>query len=222
MLERLIHEIHRRSMWQVLAIFAASGWAVLQVIDAFIDNGMLPNWVFKAGVVLLLLGLPVVLATAFVQEGLPESPSEKGSDAEAPVRGVAESAPANLAAGTGSLDRRSTRAPTHHRLFTWRNAVLGGVGAFALLGIGAGGWMGMRVLGIGPAGTLAAQGVIERGAEVVLADFQSGDDTELGNVVTQHAADRSEAIADDSRGRARRSHSASRPYADGRGHPHHV
>jgi eukaryotic-like serine/threonine-protein kinase len=186
MLERLIHEIHRRSMWQVLAIFVASGWAVLQVIDALIGNGILPDWVFRAGLVLLLLGLPVVLATAFVQEGLPGSSPEKGSDGEASVGDVvAERAPVNLAAGTGSLDRRSTRAPRHHRLFTWRNAVLGGVGAFALLGVGAGGWMGMRVLGIGPAGTLAAQGVIERGAEVVLADFQSSDDTELGDVVTR-------------------------------------
>src|SRR5690606_40287011 len=48
------------------------------------------------------------------------------------------------------------RAPAPaHRVFTWRNAVVGGLGAFVLLGIGAGGWMGMRVLGIGPAGTLA-------------------------------------------------------------------
>jgi eukaryotic-like serine/threonine-protein kinase len=189
MLERLIHEIHRRSMWQVLAIFVASGWAVLQVIDALIGNGLVPAWVFTAGVVLLLLGLPIVLATAFVQEGLPGPSPEKGANGEAPVRDVvAESPPANLAAGTGSLDRVSTRAPTHHRLFTWRNAVLGGVGAFALLGVGAGGWMAMRVLGIGPVGTLAAQGVIDRGAEVVLADFESRDDPELGNVVTRTLA----------------------------------
>jgi tetratricopeptide (TPR) repeat protein len=186
MLERLIHEIHRRSMWQVFAIFLASGWAVLQVIDSLIDNGILPAWVFKAGLVLLLFGLPVVLATAFVQEGLPGSAPDAGADGERMAGDVvAENTPANLAAGTGLLDRVSTRAPTHHRLFTWRHAMLGGVAAFALLGVGAGGWMAMRVLGIGAVGTLAAQGVIERGAAVVLADFRSGEDAELGDVVTR-------------------------------------
>jgi hypothetical protein len=68
------------------------------------------------------------------------------------------------------------RPAAAHRFFTWRNAIVGGLGAFVLLGVGAGGWMGMRVLGIGPAGTLAARGVIARGAEVVLADFESGED----------------------------------------------
>jgi hypothetical protein len=83
MFKRLIHEIHRRSLWQVLAIFAASGWAVLQVLDALSDNGILPAWVFKAGFVLLLLGLPVVLATAFVQEGMPGSTPSPDPDASA-------------------------------------------------------------------------------------------------------------------------------------------
>ena len=154
MVERLLQEIHRRSMWQVLALFAASGWAVLQVLDMLTDQGILPAWVFKAGLALLLLGLPVVLATAFVQGGR-------------------------------STDRVPVSARATGRILTWRNAILGGVGAFTLLGMGAGGWMGMRVLGIGPAGTLAAQGLIEHGAEVVLADFESGDDAELGDVVTR-------------------------------------
>jgi eukaryotic-like serine/threonine-protein kinase len=189
MLERLIHEIHRRSMWQVLAIFGASGWAVLQVIDALIDNGILPDWVFKAGLVLLLLGLPVVLATAFVQEGLPgPSPEpDTSSSGETSVGDViAESAPANLATGTGSLDRRSTRAPKHVRLFTWRNALLGGVGAFAQLGVAVAGYFAMRVTGIGPVASLEAQGVFDEREPVVLADFAStaGDST-LGRMVTE-------------------------------------
>jgi eukaryotic-like serine/threonine-protein kinase len=177
MLERLTREIHRRSLWQVLAIFLASGWAVLQVLDTFIDQGLLPAWTFRAGVVLLLLGLPVVLATAFVQEGLPGG-SAKPDQRESPDLGGVSPAHAARA-------RSVERSTTHHRLFTWRNAILGGVGAFALLGMGSGGWMAMRVLGVGPVGTLAAQGVLTRGAEVVLADFDSGDEAELGDVVTR-------------------------------------
>lgn len=177
MLERLIREIHRRSLWQVLAIFLASGWAVLQVLDTFIDQGLLPAWTFKAGLVLLLLGLPVVLATAFVQEGLPGGSAEPDQREGHYTTGVS---PAH-AAGARSVERSTTP----HRLFTWRNAILGGVSAFALLGVGSGGWMAMRVLGVGPVGTLAAQGVLTRGAEVVLADFDSGDEAELGDVVTR-------------------------------------
>src|SRR5690606_11199361 len=75
-------EIHRRSLWQVVAIFCATGWAVLQVIDVLIDNGILPGWVFRGGLALLLIGLPIVVATAFVQEGAP-TPGKTDSDVPA-------------------------------------------------------------------------------------------------------------------------------------------
>jgi eukaryotic-like serine/threonine-protein kinase len=163
-IRRLIIEAHRRSLWQVLAIFIASGWAVLQALDVLINQGVLPGWVFRAGIALLLLGLPMVLATAFVQEGMPP-------------RGPAPSV-------TPEMPHTAPRG-TPHRLFTWRNAMLGGVGAFALLGFASAGYMGMRTLGIGAPGTLLAQGMIERGAAVVLADFESPSDAELGDVVTR-------------------------------------
>lgn len=174
-LRRLITEVHRRSVWQVLAIFVAAGWVVLQVLDVLIQNGILPDWVFKTGLVLLLIGLPIVLATAFVQEGIgtegPRQPAPHGAAAAVSRPGPETAAPATSAG--------------RHRLFTWRNAILGGVGAFALLGFASAGYMGMRTLGIGAPGTLMAQGVIDRGAQVLLADFASGSDAELGGVVTR-------------------------------------
>ena len=175
-------------MWQVLAVFMASGWAVLQVLDTLIDQGILPGWVFRAGLALLLLGLPVVLATAFVQGGLPKRAPRPDRDADADGTAgdvVGEGSPVNPPAAAHSAHHVPGPARTHSPTLTWRNAMLGGVGAFTLLGMGAGGWMGMRVLGIGPAATLAAQGLIERGAEVVLADVESGADAELGDVVTR-------------------------------------
>jgi hypothetical protein len=45
--------------------------------------------------------------------------------------------------------------------------------------------MGMRTFGIGAPATLLAQGVLEHGATVVLADFESPTDAELGDVVTR-------------------------------------
>ncbi|CAN5760199.1 hypothetical protein BH23GEM3_BH23GEM3_00410 [soil metagenome] len=177
-IRRFVTEIHRRSLWQVLAIFVATGWAVLQVLDVMIQHGMLPGWVFKAGFVLLLLGLPVVLATAFIQEGV----SAREADPEARVAGPSPAADTPLNSGASEHGPGAPRA--HHRLFTWRNAIVGGVAAFALLGVASVGYMGMRTFGIGSPGTLLAQGVLERGAPVLLADFESNADAELGDVVT--------------------------------------
>ncbi len=60
---------------------------------------------------------------------------------------------------------------SRQKLFTWRNAIVGGVGAFAILGLLSAGWLVSRVLGIGPAATLVARGVLDERATIVLADF---------------------------------------------------
>lgn len=117
-LRSLIREIHRRSLWQILAIYAVGSWVVLQVVDVMADNVGLPSWTFPFALVLLLLGLPIVLATAFIQEGV-------GARPEAP-------------AGDAVFD---TGAGARVGLLTWRNAMFGGVGAFALWGAVAAGWM---------------------------------------------------------------------------------
>ena len=88
-------------------------------------------------------------------------PGPESSTAEAPppvTSGAAASAPPQ---------------PGHRRLLTWRNAAVGGVGAFALLGLAAVAFLVMRATGVGPAGTLVAKGLIEESEPVLLADFQS-------------------------------------------------
>lgn len=167
-MKRFVHEIHRRSLWQVLGIYLAVSWVVLQVVDVVGNNFGLPDWVAPAALVLLLLGLPVVIATAFVQEGLTTKEPEPAAQSPADV-GETRSPPPEPAG--------------HRRLFTWRNALLGGGAAFALLGLLTAGYLFMRTSGIGPAGTLVAQGVLEDGAKVILADFESSD-PDLADVVT--------------------------------------
>jgi tetratricopeptide (TPR) repeat protein len=191
-LKQLLHELHRRSLWQVLGIFLAASWGVLQVVQAVTESVGLPDWTPGMAFVLLLVGLPVVLATAFVQKGMPGSErtgasgqgGEAGSDDAA---GTPSPDPtANLAPGTGSLDRPSTRPSTTRRLLTWRNAVLGGIGAFALLGFSLVAYFVMWQTGIGPVGNLEAQGIFEEGEAVVLADFDnSSSDGSLGRIVTE-------------------------------------
>jgi tetratricopeptide (TPR) repeat protein len=168
-MKNLIQEIHRRSLWQVLGIYLAVSWIVLQVIDVLGSNIGLPDWVGPTALALLLVGLPVVIATAFVQEGM------SAREFQAPEQSLAEA---------GEVPPPPAPEPERrHRLFTWKNALIGGGVAFAVLGVLTAGYLALRSAGIGPAGTLVAQGVLDDGASVVLADFQT-DDPRLGEVVT--------------------------------------
>ncbi len=185
--KQLIHEIHRRSLWQILGIYLAASWIVLQVIDVIGNNFGLPEWVPPFALVLLLLGLPVVLATAFVQEGVgtgrPEARRPRPVDAD----GAAHESPAPaLVTGVPEAPDDGSEADAHHRLLTWRNAVLGGVGSFALLGIMTAGYLFMRSAGIGPAGTLVATGVLDERDPILIADLVSGSgDPALARTATE-------------------------------------
>jgi serine/threonine-protein kinase len=119
-LRKLIREIHRRSLWQVLGIYVVGSWFVLQVVDTMVGALKLPDWAPPLALILLIIGLPIVLATAFVQEGVP-SEALRDKDDESGRPGAPKS--------------------SHRRLFTWRNASLIGVGAFALWGVVAAGWV---------------------------------------------------------------------------------
>lgn len=121
-LRRLILEIHRRSLWQVLVIYLGASWGVLEAADQVVQRFAMPDWVYGGVVLLLLVGLPIVLATAFVQER-PERSAPPPADTPLSPR---------------------PRADGASRLFTWRNAVLGGVVAFALWGVVAAVWMSSR------------------------------------------------------------------------------
>jgi hypothetical protein len=105
-LKRLIVEIHRRSLWQVLGIYVVGGWIAFQVAQTLTEGLGLPNWFLALGLLIVLL--PVVVATAFVQEG---------------VRGPQRPEAAEPAV------REARRA--HHKVFTWQNAILAGVSLLA-------------------------------------------------------------------------------------------
>ena len=166
-IKRLVVEAHRRSLWQVLSIYIVTSWIGYQVIAALTDSIGLPDWVPGFAIVLFLIGLPIVLATAFIQEGGPR-PSYTAIDPEL------------------LLDPARLEAPAHHKLFTWKRAILGGVVAFVLLGVATAGYMSLRNAGIGPFGSLLAKGALENRERVLIADFNDlTGDTILAQAVTQ-------------------------------------
>ncbi len=172
-LKRLIQEAHRRSLWQVLAVYAVASWVVFEVIQTLTEGLGLPGWFPSFAFVLLLIGLPVVLATAIVQEGGPggEGPGSAGAE-----RALIQGEPHPLAAGeppSGEEGGAAADEERVHTLFTWRNAITGGVLAFALWGVVAAGWMLVRET---PAAVGRDPGAEEASVAVLPFDNLSGDD----------------------------------------------
>jgi tetratricopeptide (TPR) repeat protein len=191
-LRQVIQEIHRRSLWQVLGIYVIGGWIALQIVDTLAGALKLPDWAAPLALMLLIIGLPIVLATAFVQEGM----GRESTQARAEPKPVpAGEAAAQVEAGAAASEPiQSARGPpaaelgdrARHKIFTWRNALLGGVVGLALLGVLTIGYMVTRTLGVGPAATLVARGVLKERGTIVLAEFDSRTgDTLLARAATE-------------------------------------
>jgi eukaryotic-like serine/threonine-protein kinase len=185
-LRRVVHEIHRRSLWQVMGVYLAASWVALQVVHQIAESLALPPWVDPFTVILLVLGFPIVLATAFVQEGV-GGPVSGGSDArdDSDAPGPAATAPSRPAVGPppgGTAPERAGSAPRW--LFTWRNALVGGALAFLLLAAATWGFMTMRSRGIGPIGSLVAKGLLDERSPLLLADIDAAD-LGLANAATE-------------------------------------
>jgi tetratricopeptide (TPR) repeat protein len=117
----LKHLVERARSWylaRVVGVYVLASSAVLQGIDLLESQFGLPSWIFPASLILLLIGLPLVIATAVLQRRVSAA---AGSGADAAGGPTSESA-----------------AQGFSRLLTWRLAILGGVLAFLVLGsIGA-------------------------------------------------------------------------------------
>jgi TolB-like protein len=121
--QKFFHEIHRRGLWQVLVVYLGVSWAALEAADQFSGQLGLPWWVYRGLLAVLLVGLPIVLATAFLQRGLPVVTQRDPTLLPDTEAGVIEPAGGWL------------------RTFTWRNAFVGGLFALALWGAVSVGWL---------------------------------------------------------------------------------
>ncbi len=140
-LKRLISEVHHRSLWQVLAIYIGGAWVCYEIIDTVTDRLALASWLPVLAIFLFLLGLPFVLATAFVRE---EAPAEPAPGESAGAEGSPEVTSEAFAAHEETIARR--------RLLTWRNLGLSFVAVLAVWGAVAAGWVALRGSGAGKEG----------------------------------------------------------------------
>ena len=151
--------IRRAHPARVATLFAIASIAVLALVWGLVHRLGLPDWVFSAAAALLAVGLPIMLVTGYHER----------RRALAHTVGTAPAESGNFAS-----------------MLTWRRALVGGGLAFGGLAAIAAVYTGMRLLGIGPVGTLVASGVLKDREPIVLADFENRSaDSTLGPSLTE-------------------------------------
>ncbi|HVP69872.1 MAG TPA: hypothetical protein VMS45_01030, partial [Gemmatimonadaceae bacterium] len=144
---------------RVTVLFGLASIAVLAVVYALRARLGLPDWVLPGAVILLVIGLPIMLATGRLER----------------ERMIASTT------GTHRIPDAGVR-----KLLTWRRAILGGGLAFSALAVVVIGYTIMRTFGIGSVGTLQAKGLIKDRQPILLAEFVNhASDTSLGGTLTE-------------------------------------
>ncbi len=145
---------------RVMGMFAVVAVMVLAVTYGLVFQLGLPEWVLTAAVGILAVSLPFIMLTGRAERR----------------RASARMSGATKAVKVGGIQDH----------LTWRRAFTGSTIAYLGLGAVAAGYMGMRLMGIGPVGTLVASGVLDERSRIVLADFENSTaDSTLGETVTE-------------------------------------
>ena len=159
-------------VWKALGAYAAAFVFVAVLAKAAIVAIGLPDWVFPGALIVMALGLPVILFTAYVHRT---------------TKRLVTQTPTYTPGGSpsmqqGTMQTIAIKASPH---MSWRRTAMGGVfavGAFVAL-IGA--YMALRALGIGPFGSLLAAGAIKSNERLLVGDFTSqAADSAIAPVVT--------------------------------------
>src|SRR6266704_1994236 len=150
--------IRRAHPVRVATLFGFAALGVLTLAYLLVHALGLPDWAFAGAVGLAAAGLPIMLWTGVIERRR----ALAGSTGRAAVPGGV------------------------HRWFTWRRALLSVAAGFWLLALATAASMAMRLLGIGPVGTLVASGVLAERDRLVLADFENRTtDSTLGPSLTE-------------------------------------
>jgi TolB-like protein len=131
----------------------------------------LPDWVFPGAIIVMALGLPVILFTAFVHHGAHQALTTS----------------ALTPGGSPVMHSTMTRlALIASPWVSWRKTATGGFIAMGVFAAAVVAFMILRALGIGPAGSLLAAGKFGTKDNVLVADFRvRGVDSTIGSVITE-------------------------------------
>jgi tetratricopeptide (TPR) repeat protein len=155
----------RARLGQVFLVYAGACWGVLQVVDFLGSLLSLPDWVLPVAFILLLVGLVVMMATAWIQS----LPSTTAREEAGEVPSDWQIAPGDVLASL-----KSGQMPH----LTWGRAIMGGVVALSLL-FGA---SGLYVVTAGRGGALGPSeaGASEAATGIAVVPFSvNGPDLEV-------------------------------------------
>jgi tetratricopeptide (TPR) repeat protein len=157
---------------RALVAYVLAFVAIVIVAKAAIVGIGLPDWVMPASIVLMILGLPVIAATAYTQRV-----------ARRTLASTPRTTPGGSGAYRSTMETLALKASPH---LSWGRAA-----AFGVYGLGGfvaviGSFMALRASGIGPFGSLLGAGKLNDRDKIIVADFTStGADTTLGSVVSE-------------------------------------
>jgi tetratricopeptide (TPR) repeat protein len=166
----------RRTLIKALGIYVSAFLIVAVLAKVAITGIGLPDWVFPGALLVMALGLPAILFTAYAQYVARRTASATSTDASSNV-------PAATSRPRGSVKAMALKASPH---LTFRRATIAGayVGGAFVLGVGT--FMVLRAMGIGPSGSLMAAGKLGVRERVILAEFKGPPtDSLLGPTVTE-------------------------------------
>jgi eukaryotic-like serine/threonine-protein kinase len=160
---------------KALGLYALATAAVALLAKAAVVGIGLPDWVFPGAVLVMLLGLPVLLVTAYVKRVARQAVTAT------PTLTPGGSMVPGMPSGT-----IATMALKANRHLSWRRTARGGfyaMGGFVLLVTG---FMSFRALGIGPWGSLLASGSLAANSRMVVADFTAApEDSSLAPIIAE-------------------------------------
>jgi tetratricopeptide (TPR) repeat protein/tRNA A-37 threonylcarbamoyl transferase component Bud32 len=157
-----------------MGIYAASFIVVAIVARLLVDTQGLPEWVFTGALIVMALGFPLMLFTGYSQYV---------------ARKAAQATPTHTPRGTqvrpsaGTLAQLAVKASPH---VSWSRTARGGIAALTAFALLVAAYLVLRVLGIGPSGSLLAAGKLAAQDRVLVAAFDaSSKDSALADVVSE-------------------------------------
>ena len=167
---------HGRGLFlRAMGLYAAAFIVVAVVARLLVTTQGLPEWVFAGALVVMALGFPVILFTGYTQY-----------IARTIAHATLTLTPQGSVVRAGPQGTMAHLAVKASPLMTWRRTARGGIVAVSVFALLVVGFLVLRVLGIGPSGSLLASGKLNAQDRVLIAAFDAAArDSALGDVLSE-------------------------------------
>ena len=158
---------------RALAMYVGAFIVVAVLAKAAIVAVGLPEWVFPGALIVMALGLPMILFTAYAHHVTRRQ-----------LMSTPQRTPGGGGRGPGTFATFAAAASPH---LSWKRMMLGGAWTLVAFLLLITGYMTLRALGVGPAGSLLASGKLGANERLLVAEFgvKGSVDSSLGAVVSE-------------------------------------